>query len=442
MGKIRLLWSRSFWYRLGLSLALAFLLLRLGGQIYYLFIVQPLEMGSFHGTFVPNDLKDYLEAAERFALRQDLYLSGALDRVEFYQYAPAYALLLTPLLRLSPDFTVALSTLLHIAAWAALYLTWQRIFRRMGFERGEEMLTWTLPLWLVFEPFWSDLSYLNIYIFVALLASWLTEAVLRGDQACSAILGVILALVKPFWAFALAVPLLLGPRKFFWKTLLWIAGGYLAVTAFTILAGGVDYGLRQHIAYFRFLVEMSANFPWRGPELPMLGYNHSIKQVFLYLGGVTPEMMLTATIFKTVILLPLAGLGIWHLLRPEQKETDNLHKLEMAFALYVAVFIFLDIVWEVTLGLAVFAYVLAVSQSRFERIAIALVFIPYCLLDVWRFLSYLIWGMDVFAGAYILTDPGAYFPMILIVLLAFYGILLRWLFARASSCQKQAQGAA
>lgn len=109
-------------------------------------------------------------------------------------------------------------------------------------------------------------------------------------------------------------------------------------------------------------------------------------------------------------------------------------------------FIFLDIVWEVSLGLAVFAYLLAVAESSAERILAYVVFIPYCLLDLWRFLSYLIWGERSMSGAYILTDPSAYLPMILFVLLAFYVLLLRRLFARAAASRlgngEQAQGPA
>lgn len=440
------LWNRSTWYRLALTLALAFLLVRAAGQAYLMFILQPLEMGSFHGVFVPNDLKDYLEAAERFSQRADLYLSGQLDRVEFYQYSPAYALFLTPLLCIHPTFTVILSAVLHLAAYAVLYLSWGRIFCRIGLPRGKNMLAWTLPLWLVFEPFWSDLSYLNIYILVALLATWLTDAVLRGDLAWSVILGVLLLQVKPFWAFALGVPLLLGPRKFFWKVLVWMAVGYLAVAGITILIAGLEYGLRQYGDYYRFLAGMSANFPWRGPELAMLGYNHSVMQVILYLTGVSSGAMLSGKIIKFAILLPLAGLGLWHLLRPEQESASGLHKLEMAFALYTGAFIFLDIVWEVSLGLAVFAYLLAVTESRAERILACAIFIPYCLLDTWRFLSYIIWGEQSMVGAYIVTDPSTYLPIILFVLLVFYALLLRRLFVRAAASRlgfgEQAQGPA
>jgi hypothetical protein len=433
MEHIRNVWSRSGWYRLGVILALAFFAVRAAGQVYYLFIVSPLEMGSFRGVFVPNDLKDYLEAAQRFFLQEKLYLSGQLDRVEFYQYSPAYALLLTPLLSIQPTVIVILDTLLHIAAYAAMYLAWGRIFKRIGLPRGEEMLAWTLPLWLVFEPFWSDLSYLNIYILVALLATWLMEAVLREDLAGAVVWTVILLQAKPFWAFAVGVPLLLGNRKFFWKILAGTVLGYLAVAGITILAAGPEYGLQQYAAYFRFLPEMSSNFPWRGPDMPFLGYNHSVMQVVLYLAGVSSGTMLAGKLIKFAILLPLVGLGMWHLFRPEQKDVSNLHKLEMAFALYVGAFIFLDIIWEVSLGLAVFAYLLAVTENRVERILVWVVFIPYCLLDLWRFLSYIIWGEQALAGAYILTDPSTYLPMILFVLLAFYALLLRRLFTRAAA---------
>jgi hypothetical protein len=446
MEHIRRVWSHSGWYRLGVILALAFFAVRTAGQVYYLFIVSPIEMGSFRGIFVPNDLKDYLEAADRFSLREDLYLSGTLNQVEFYQYSPTYALLLTPLLSLHPTMIVILDTLLHIAAYALLYLAWGRIFKRINLLRAEEMLAWTLPLWLVFEPFWSDLSYLNIYILVALLATWLIEAMLREQLGWSIFLTVVLLQTKPFWAFAVGVPLLLGNRKFFWKLMAGTTVGYFAVAGITLLAAGPQYGLQQYSAYFHFLTQMSGNFPWRGPDLPFLGYNHSIMQVVLYWAGISSGTMLAGKLIKFAILLPLVGLGMWHLFRLQPKDISGPHKLEMAFALYLGAFIFLDIVWEVSLGLAIFAYLLAVTESRAERILACIVFIPYCLLDFWRFISYIIWGDKAMSGAYILTDPSAYLPMILFVLLAFYVLLLRRLFARAAASRlgsaEQASGPA
>ncbi len=430
MELIRGLWSRSGWYRLALSLALLYLLVRTAGHVYYLFVVRPLDMGSFQGVFVPNDLKDYLEAAQRFSQRADLYLSGPLDRVEFYQYSPAYALLLTPLLSIHPTITVILSTILHLAAYIALYIAWGRIFRWIGLARGGEMLAWSLPLWLVFEPLWSDLSYLNIYLLVALLATWLTDSILHQDLPGSVLCTVILLQVKPFWAFAAGVPLLLGSRKFFWKMLAGSLAGYFLLAGITLLAAGPEYGLQQYSEYFHFLANMSTNFPWRGPEQPFLGYNHSIMQVVLYLLGISPGNMLVARLIKYALLLPLAGLGLWHLTRPVQAEAGSQYKLEMALGLYVGAFVFLDVFWEISLGLAVFAYLLAAAEYRLERIVACVAFIPYCLMDVWRFLSYLIWGMDALSGAYILADPSAYLPLILFALLAFYGLLLRRLFRR------------
>lgn len=429
MECIRSLWSRSGWYRLGLILALIFLLIRTGGQVYYIFVASPEEMGSFRGVFVPNDLKDYLEAAERLSLRQDLYLQGVLDKVEFYQYAPAYALSVQPLLLIHPTLVVIFDTLLHAAAYVALYFSWRWIFRRVGLVKGELALAWTLPLWLVFEPFWSDLAYLNIYIFVALLATWLLDAILKENLLWALLWASLLLQTKPFWAFALGVPFILGNRKFFWKLLAGVVAGYLFIIGITILALGPEYGLQQYGDYYRFLAEMSGNFPWREPFTGMLGYNHSVVQIVIYLFGRSTASMLAAKAAKYVLLLPLVVRAVMDILRPSHP-IDNLKRLDWAFALYVGAFIYLDIIWEVSLGLPVFAYLLAVSENRVERRLAFFIFIPYCLLDVWRFLSYLIWGMDVFAGAYILTDPSAYLPMILFVLLVFYILLLLRLFAR------------
>jgi hypothetical protein len=103
-------------------------------------------------------------------------------------------------------------------------------------------------------------------------------------------------------------------------------------------------------------------------------------------------------------------------------------------------------VWELSLGIAVFTYLLAVTESRAERILACVVFVPYCLLDFWRLLSFIILGEASLSGAYIITDPSTYLPMILFVLLTFYALLLRRLFARAAASRldygKQAPGSA
>ena len=65
---------------------------------------------------------------------------------------------------------------MHVIAYGLLYWTWGRIFRRLGLERAQDVLAWTLPVWLVFSQFWADLSYLNVYVFMALFASLLIDA--------------------------------------------------------------------------------------------------------------------------------------------------------------------------------------------------------------------------------------------------------------------------
>ena len=55
-----------------------------------------------------------------------------------------------------------------------------------------------------------------------------------------------------------------------------------------------------------------------------------------------------------------------------------------------------------------------------------------CTLDIWQIISYLIWGDAILwqGNSYMLTDPALYIPIILLVLLAFYVVLLRQLLAQ------------
>jgi hypothetical protein len=421
-------WSRSKVFRVTLVIVIAYTILRLGIEIYYL-SGSWLDGGTRHlEQYVPIDLQVYLDAARNFQMRQDLYLKGALEQVEFYQYAPSYALALTPFLRFTPFTTVFLDTILHILAYILLYLSWGRIFHRLKLHRANELLAWSLPVWLIFSQFWGDLSYLNIYIFMSLLATLFIEAVLYERLGWSlAWLSIILQL-KPQWAFAAAMPLLLGQWRFFLKLIALAIITYGAIVGLMMFVAGSTYVWQQYTDYFQFLLNMSGNFPWRGPEAPFLGYNHSVLQTVFYWLGVSPNTLRLATSIKILLLAPLAFVSIRHIRRPVSCAGYNIPQfsLDIAFIMYLGAFIWLDMVWELSLGIVVFTYLLATSNQKAARILICIVFLPYALLDFWQVLSYLMFGPDIItSGGYVLTDPSIHVPLIMIVILAFYILLLK-----------------
>ena len=82
-------------------------------------------------------------------------------------------------------------------------------------------------------------------------------------------------------------------------------------------------------------------------------------------------------------------------------------------------------VWELSLGIVIFAYLLAVTGPGWIRSTLWVLFGVYALLDIWRLVSYLALGDDVlYQGAYVLTDPLIYVPWIMLVLLTFYSTLI------------------
>jgi hypothetical protein len=434
---LRQCWARSKAYRIFLILAILYAVLRMAVQGAYLAMMLYPNSGIMGGMpgwtgaegepMVPNDLQDYLDASSRLRKHQDLYLKGSLDRVEFYQYAPAYALAFTPFLWLSPTAVTVVHTLLHVAAYMLLYIWWGKIFDQLKLKRAQEMLALSLPVWLIFSAFWSDLGYLNIYIVVALLSTFLIESVFNERLAWSLLWLSMILQTKPHWAFAAAIPLLLGRYRFFLKLIGFAVFIYLAAVGMTMLIAGPAYIWRQYGDYFPFLLNMSANFPWRGPEEAFLGYNHSIMQIVVYLLGVTPGAMRLATVVKLVLLAPLAAIGLRYLRHPVDRPGRQVPQLALdwAFALYLGAFIWLDMVWEVSLGVAIFTYLLATLERRNMRILVWVVFLPYALVDFWQLVSFAAFGMEVIApGPYILTDPSVYVPLVMIVILMFYTLLV------------------
>jgi hypothetical protein len=422
-------WLGSKIYRVLLILALIYALLRLAIQIF-LFSDALRPEAVAEGVQVSADLQQsYIASAQRFQAREDLYLKGSLEHVEaHYLYSPAFAFFFGPLLLLPLPILLPVMVIIHLLAYGLLYIWWARIFEQNQLTNIARQWARLLPLYLVFSPFWDDLSYMNTYIIVALFATLLIDAILQEKlEWASFWLGAVILPIKPQWAFALALPLLLGRYRFFLKLLAGAALAYLLVAGITIVAGGVEYGVRQYQDYFGFLSRLTRDYPWWGPDRPFLGYNHSIMQIVLYSLGVSAANMRLATILKLVLLLPLGLISLKFIRKPKDQVGSEIPEtaLALVFAFYLGAFIWLDMVWELSLGIVIFAYLIAISDPKGTRVLLWVLFGPYALLDIWRLISYLALGDSVlYEGAYVLTDPLIYVPWIMMVLLVFYVILL------------------
>lgn len=428
MSLIRLLWAESKLYRVLLIAAILYFLLRLAVQSYlFAYAITPQAIAE--GTLVSADLQfSYIPAAQHFQAREDIYLKGSLEILELhFPYSPAFAFFLSPILLLPLNIQVPLQVGIHLVAYGLLYFWWQRIFHKNKLDRAERAWAWALPLFLIFTVFWDDVALLNIYLIIALFSTFALDAVLDEDLAWAAFwLGAVILPIKPHWAFPLGIPLLLGRYRFFFKLLAGTILAYLAIVAITIIGGGADYVLRQYQDYVGFLSRLSRDFPWWGPEKPFLGYNHSIKQIVVYYLGVTPENLRLAGIVKLLLLIPLGWVSLKYLRRPIDKagkESPQL-ALTLAFTLYLGAFIWLDMVWEISLALVIFVFLLTVLEKKWQRTLLWVVFTPYAFLDIWRLISYLSFGDAILAeDTYVLTDPFIYLPWIMVILLVFYGML-------------------
>ncbi len=450
VAEIRALWQRSRWYRVALVAAAIYFAVRLLVQAGYLGVMLFPEWGllpewaAAEGPMVPIDLQVYLDAAENFRQHRDLYLQDALNSIEYhFPYPPSYAMVFVPFLWLSPLAVSVTHTLLHLLAYLLLYLSWDRIFRRLGLSRARETLVKILPLWAVFPVFWSDLGYLNIYIVMALLATLLIEALLYERLGWSLLWLSLILQTKPMWAFAVALPLVLRRYRFLLKLLGLTCVVYLAVVGTTILIAGPSYGWEQYGDYLQILLRLGGDFPWRLPTDSFFGYNHSIKQILIYFLGLSPENLAVATVVKLILLLPLILVCLRYALQPSSRPAYEIPylSLDLIFALYLGAFIWLDIVWEVGLSIVVFGYLLATLEKQWIKSGTWGVFLPYLLIDPLRVLGGILalLGLNtILLGPYIVTDLSLYVPITMVVILAFYGALLRRLWAGQTAYVAQA----
>jgi hypothetical protein len=188
------------------------------------------------------------------------------------------------------------------------------------------------------------------------------------------------------------------------------------------------------------LVNLAGNFPWRGPEAGFPGYNHSVLQTAVFWLGASPAAMRLATALKIVVTAPLVWVGLRHVLQPVDRPGRDaaVLSLDLAFALYLAAFLWLDWVWELSLGPAIFAYLVGTTDRR-AGVWLAVVFLPLALQDFWQLISVAAVGTEAIEGAYVLTDPGIYVPIILIVIVAFYVVLVKRLWQAPAAYGEMAQ---
>ena len=432
MNPIKQCWAESKTYRALLIAAILYALLRFAVQVS-LFAYSITPQAVEEGTLTSADLQfSYIPAAEHFRDREDIYLKGSLEILEtHFPYTPAFAFLYGPLLLLPIGILVWVMTAIHLVAYYLLYARWARIFHKYRLLKANKLWAQTLPLFIIFTVFWDDLALLNIYLIVALFATFAIEAVLDENLGWASFwIGAVILPIKPHWAFALGIPLLLGRYRFFLRLMLGTLLAYLATIVVTILGGGADYVLRQYQDYFIFLSRLSRDFPWWGLDKPFLGYNHSVMQTILYYFGVTDANKTLASIVKLALLVPLGLVALKYLRNPIRKSGREVPEtaLALGFALYLGAFLWLDMVWEISLGLVIFVFLLTVIEQKWIRTALWILFFPYAALDIWRLISYLAFGDSIlYAGVYVTTDPILYVPWILALIIIFYGLLIRFL---------------
>jgi hypothetical protein len=390
--------------------------------------------------FFPDDLRIYLDAARNLQHGQALYPPLPLERMEFYQYAPSFALAFRPFLWLPRTVAALLHTLLHVVIYVLLYAEWDRLFRQFGLGPARLMLARTLPVWLVFSAFWNDMAFLNVYLLMAMLATLLIDAVLNERLGWSLLWLSVILQIKPQWAFAVAIPLLLGRYRFFFRLVALALMAYAAVIGVTLLAVGPTYGWQQYREYLHLLTSIGNNYPWRGPDKPYLGYNHSIVQTVVYIVGIRQAAFDLALAIRALLLAPLAIIGLRCLLHPLNRRGSDASPvgLDLAFALYTGAFIWLDVVWELSLGIALFTYLLATLEDKTTRKLLWVIFLVYALVDAWQIVSFLVFGDAAIApGPYVLTDPSIYVPLIMMVTVFFYALLVRRLWAAVAYAPRQ-----
>jgi hypothetical protein len=441
MHSIHQLWSTSRSFRILLIAALSYAFLRLLVQVAY--ISGLLITGDQTNLATPADLAVYIDAAQHIQQGQPLYLdpATAVKSAFPYLYSPTFALVFGWLfLWLQPIAIALVHTALHIAAYLALYVLWDRLLRQAHQLEAAMLLAYTLPLWLICAPFWSDMLLLNVRVFISLLVVALIAALLAERLRAAVVLLVLILLLKPQWACVLSLPLLLGQWRFARKLGALSAAAYATISALTILALGPAYGLQQYHDYARLLTHVGNVFPWDIARAGIIGPNHSLAQIAVYALGATPAAFRIAAVLKLVLLLPLVALALRYYRNNRSPADAPGIALDVALVLCLSGYIVLDLVWadDFFLGVMIVPYLVS-TRLLGARLWLWPVFMLYALVDFLRLAGFAVLGPNVMIATPYMelarTDPSIYAPLAMILILACYGLLLVRLWAHKPIAQ-------
>jgi hypothetical protein len=412
---LRQQWRNSRSFRRWTTLAVIGLVINLA-----LTALWQLEIITFEDTPPANDLKIYLEAATRFLNREDLYIAPRPD-FGLFAYSPAFAMLVSLLTFLPYKIVWILDALLHIIAYWAIYWCWYMIFRQQELNTAAETLIRLFPLWIIFTGLLYEIAYMNIYIFMALLATLLLEAMLYQQTGRAILWLAILLPIKPQWAFALGIPFLLGQWRFLSKVVIGAVLAYAAIFAITTLIAG-SYAVQQHAEYVKFLSSIPNTFVWNTMTNDgHIGYNNSIMQLVVFFTNRALYSVSLTTAIKILLSLPLIAIYLRYRRYSSQEAASNFI-LEWAFALYLLTFLWLDVVTELTFGIVIFTYLLATLPNQGLKNIARLIFLPYALTLIWITVT----GIVSFFVPLpeMVYDPSLFVPFILIAMLGLYGFVL------------------
>jgi hypothetical protein len=408
-------WRNSVSFRVWTILAVIGLMIYTALTVLWQLGIMPVE-----GSPPTNDLMIYLAAGDRFLEHQDLYIAPKPD-FSLYAYSPAFAMVFSPLTFIPYKTLWVIDALLQIMVYWALYWRWFVIFRERRLYAAAEILVRLFPLWIIFTGLLYEIAYLNVYIFMAFLATLLIEAMLNQQTGKAILLLAILLPIKPQWAFALGIPFLLGQWRFLAKVVIGGILSYAAIFAATILIAG-PYALEQYKEYIQFLQSIPHTFVWNTMiKDGHLGYNNSILQLVNFFTNSAAYSVGLSIALRILLTLPLLII-FWRYRRSAASAATPGLALEWSFALYLAAFIWLDVITELTFSIVIFLYLLStLSQQRLRNMA-RIVFLPYALVFIWiTVISLLSFAIPVPA---LIVDPSLYIPVILIAMLGLYALVL------------------
>lgn len=291
------------------------------------------------------------------------------ESVQVYHYHPLFALAFSLVVDLPFRLLSVLGVLAHTVCYAAGWYFWRRVAQALGLASAAAAFVAWAPAAMIYPNWEVTLFYWNINSALVPLTALLTLALIRERSGLAVLFALPLLLTKPHFLFPFLLPLVLRHWRFLFRTLALLLVAYLAANTLYVLLVDPAFGVQTLRDYATFLSGITRFYPWEG-QGPYFDFtNHSWRQIYYHYFGFQPWVPAAVLLTEAIFIVPVLAAIVLALRRKLSVPRDAQPVILFVLLGYLIAMTTLEQLWELGLGIVVFAFLRAARDRTVRRLS-------------------------------------------------------------------------